>query len=337
VTLGIRRLSVEVETVGGNTGERPFLLYVPAYYVAEKPLPLWILPPGAFNTPEKQIAMSEMVQYAEQQQVAFVALDGQDKLMNVVKNSQPNPSRWDDVAYTKAVVAKARQELCVDPKRIFCLGYSRGARFCSRLASEYSEVIAGIAPVSGLRFPNPHNMTRPMPIITFHGTDDPINPYGGNGNPEYWYDSVEVAVGKWVKFNGCTRNDTYRLTESVTIYSYTSCKENADVVFVKIAKGGHTWPGSRFPFDKSLHMVSRDVNASVMIGSFFNRHPFAVAPHIGEPEEPSSGYNPVLIGLLGVVLGMIIMAMLQKIFCPSSGDDSSDDESGEDSDLEKSS
>ncbi|KAJ1616736.1 hypothetical protein T492DRAFT_527490 [Pavlovales sp. CCMP2436] len=66
--------------------------------------------------------------------------------------------------------------MCLDASRVYATGISRGGRFASRLASEMSDIIAAVGIVSGIRYPTPNNATRPVPIIAFHGTADPINP-----------------------------------------------------------------------------------------------------------------------------------------------------------------
>jgi len=309
---------------------RWFLLYVPAYYKLTAPLPLWILAPGAFNEPDLQIRMAELTRYADEQQFAFIALKGVNNLMNVFLKgrSRKGPSDADDVAYTRAAVGEARRRLCVDGRRVFCAGYSRGARFCSRLASELSPLIAAIAPVSGLRFPEPSNATRPMPIITFHGTDDPVNPYAGGADPranhEYWDDPVEVAISKWVRFNGCTREQSFRQSANVVVHKHTQCKDNADVVFVKIDGGGHTWPGSRFNWSKGLGVVNREINASVMMGSFFNEHPLPVPGTgvVSADEGTGRGVSALGLAVLGLATGMLTAALVPRILrCCCSKDD----------------
>lgn len=253
--------------------QRRFLLYVPKFYPAESALSLWILAPGAYNEPEKQIQMSEMVQRAEEQQFAFVALRGEDNLMNVVRHGRALPERPDDVEYTRAVIEEMRMILCIDPRRIYCTGYSRGARFCMLLASELPDYVAAVAPVGGIRYPDPNNATRPVPIIAFHGTNDPVNPFNGKGNPEYWYDSVPEAVSKWVIFNGCNRVDSRRITPSVAIERHWNCIADANVVLIKILGGGHTWPGSKYDWDPALGNVTYEISASEVMGQFFSVHP----------------------------------------------------------------
>ena len=47
------------------------------------------------------------------------------------------------------VLSEVLQLPCLDRRRVHCTGYSNGARFCMRLASEMSDLIASVAPVSG--------------------------------------------------------------------------------------------------------------------------------------------------------------------------------------------
>lgn len=88
-------------------------------------------------------------------------------------------------------------------RRVYCTGYSNGGRFCSRLASELSDRIAAIAPVSGLRYPTRNNATRPMPLLAFHGDSDWVNPWDGHG-ATYWALSIQEVALKWAAFNGCS-------------------------------------------------------------------------------------------------------------------------------------
>jgi len=126
-------------------------------------------------------------------------------------------------------------------RRVRCVGFSRGARFCSRLASELSIFISAIAAVSGIRFPEPNNSTRPMPIIAFHGLKDSINPFWGIG-PAYWGESVPLSVLKWARFNGCKSRQDVRFRTNVVVIKYSDCTDNAEVVLYKLMEGDHEWP-----------------------------------------------------------------------------------------------
>jgi len=185
--------------------------------------------------------------------------------------------RADDIALMRTVLARVRHLPCIDKRRVHCVGYSNGGRFCMQLASEMSNQIASVAAVSGLRFPRPNNASRPIPVLAFHGTADPVNPWQGNG-PWYWRDSVLEAFYRWSDFNGC-RNPSkdpsftpLRNTEGRAFITKNDdgCQQHASVELVKIKGAGHTWPGSRWhkPY---VGPCNRKVDANSFILQFFDR------------------------------------------------------------------
>lgn len=77
----------------------------------------------------------------------------------------------------------------------------------NRLVCELNDRIAAFAAVAGTMansikstcIPNRH-----VPILYFHGTDDPIVPYNGNVNRQ----AVESFIAQWSNSNLCTDCDT---------------------------------------------------------------------------------------------------------------------------------
>lgn len=127
-----------------------------------------------------------------------------------------------------------------------------------RLASEMSDIIASVAPVSGLRYPQPNNARRPIPLLAFHGETDPVNPWGGHGK-DYWESSVPEAFMKWAQFNQCGGANMapafVNLGGEFTMASYKGCKEDASVELIRLNGAGHQW-----------------VDANVLIRDFFSKH-----------------------------------------------------------------
>lgn len=257
---------VWVGTPGGAA--RRYVLFVPKGYNPSKKHPLWLAFPGTGDAPEDMMSQTGMVDYATKNNITIAALQGDDLSFNVEAHGQPLPDRPDDVQYTIAVLRDVAHKLNVDRTRIRCVGFSRGARFCSRLASEMSSFISAIAPVGGIRFPVPNNATRPVPIIAFHGTKDPVNPFWGHG-AGFWTESVPDAVHKWVHHNGC-KSKKREDVNNVIIFEHSDCDGGADVFFVQVNGGGHTWPGSGMPTE--LGAVTHDITATVDIGNFFRHH-----------------------------------------------------------------
>jgi len=216
------------------------------------------------------IDQTGMTDYAGKHTIIIAALQGIDLSFNVQAHSQALSDQPNDVRYTEDVLRDVTKVLHVDWQHIHCLGFSRGARMCSRLASELSSYIASIAPVSGLRFPTPNNATRPIPIIAFHGLKDGVNPFYGHGAP-YWTMSIPETIHKWVLHNGCRKFATQKINRNVELFKHETCSGGADVFLAQVSGGGHTWPGSDKP--TTLGFVSHSIAATVDIGNFFKSHP----------------------------------------------------------------
>lgn len=142
-----------------------------------------------------------------------------------------------------------------------------------RLASEMSDIIASVAPVSGLRYPQPNNARRPIPLLAFHGEMDPVNPWGGHGK-DYWQASVPEAFMKWAQFNQCGGASMapafVNLGGEFTMASYKGCKEYASVELIRLNGAGHQWPNALYAHP-GLGNVAR-VDANVLIRDFFSKH-----------------------------------------------------------------
>lgn len=194
----------------------------------------------------------------------------------------PDGSR-DDVAFLRAVVAAVDDAGCVDDRRVFATGFSGGGRMASALACEASDVFAAIAPVAGLRAgrPDPAALTGPVPgscapaepvaVVTFHGTDDFVNPYGGNADPRWGY-TVHRAAQEWATLNGCRKGpEATSVTAAITVYSWSVCKKQGDVILYEIAGGGHTWPGTEVDLSP-LGATTQEISASQLLWDFFSSH-----------------------------------------------------------------
>ena len=173
----------------------------------------------------------------------------------------------DDVALFANAVTALEARYRIDPRRIFVTGMSGGARMASQLGCDLSTVIAAVAPVAGLRFPEPCAGVRPVPVISFHGTADAVNPYAGDG-PAYWTYGVEAAAERWAAHDGCVvRPVVAPFALGVELRSYAGCLDGSTVALYTIAGAGHEWPGR--PQQTSL------VDASAVMWDFFVAHPLS--------------------------------------------------------------
>ena len=182
----------------------------------------------------------------------------------------------DDVSFIEQLVTMLGEDYCIDTHRVFATGFSGGARMASQLGCDASTVFAAVAPVSGLRFPSPCPSTRAVPVVAFHGTADPVDPYAGNGQ-KYWTYSVPLAAGRWAVHNGCSTSASNSAPATgVALTTYAPCAGGADVQLYSITGEGHEWPGGP-TLPRSITRVlgpqSTAISANDVMWSFFEFHP----------------------------------------------------------------
>lgn len=168
----------------------------------------------------------------------------------------------DDIAFTQGVLERVKEVVCVDDARIYSTGMSNGGDLSYRLACELSEVFAAIAPVAARNSAPSCDLTRPVPLLHIHGTDDLLVPYA----------NAPGTVEDWATRLACdmTSVTTYDHGE-VTCNTYDSCEDEAEVIFCTVDGGGHTWPGG--PDLLLLGHTTQDLNATQAILDFFAAHP----------------------------------------------------------------
>lgn len=180
-----------------------------------------------------------------------------------------------DVQFLTQLVGLLEQRYCIDPTRVYATGFSGGARTASQLACDASGVFAAVAPVSGLRRPTPCPAGRAVPVVAFHGSADPVDPYGGHGQP-YWTYSVPQAAADWASQDGCSaKAATSKPDSGVTLTSYGGCRGGASVELYTIAGEGHEWPdGPRMPraLTTVLGPQSTAISANAVMWAFFAAH-----------------------------------------------------------------
>ncbi len=263
---------------------RDAFVHVPSSYDKTKPTELVVNFHGFTSNAAEQILLTRMNRSADSRNVIVVYPDGIGASWNAgdcCGDSWTNSI--DDVQLTKDLLAKMESDYCVDPKRIFATGFSNGGFFSHRLGCEMSDVFGAIAPVSGVMGEDPAKCTpsRPMPVLDFHGTSDPVVPYKG-GTPVIPIDlgsafpisfrSVQTTIDAWRAIDGCLGSGTVVYQNGdATCTEYGQCRGGAKVTHCKIDGGGHSWPGG-LPVPP-LGKTSNDISASETILNFFDAHP----------------------------------------------------------------
>jgi polyhydroxybutyrate depolymerase len=180
------------------------------------------------------------------------------------------------MAFLSGLPQILEQRYCVSTSHVYATGFSGGARITSQLACDASIVFAAVAPVSGLRRPTPCPTVRPVPVLSFHGTADPVDPYNGHGEA-YWTYSVPEAERYWATQDGCKARPVMTTpAPGATLTAYTGCRAHVSVELYSLIGEGHEWPDGP-KLAKALTRVlgpqSDAVNADALIWAFFAAHP----------------------------------------------------------------
>jgi polyhydroxybutyrate depolymerase len=191
-------------------------------------------------------------------------------------NILPNLVTPDDVAYAGLLIDQAERSECVNPSRVYSTGISDGAGLSTLLGCRLASRLAAIAPVSGINLVPPCTHGLPLSVLAFHGSSDPVVPYGGGQLPPL-LDSlittpVPMAVASWAVRDRCRRTPrqvTVASTVAETVY--VGCRAGTQVLLYTLIGDGHTWPGT--PFDvPRLGGVNRQVSATDLMLRFFRAH-----------------------------------------------------------------
>lgn len=271
-------------TVSGRT--RTLIVHVPTGYSGTQHVPLVVNMHGSGSTALEQELFTGMdatsnsdgfiVAYPQALIPSGTGFDWNVPGEPLVGGGSVPAGAPDDVSFITQLVGMLEHRYCIDPSMVYATGFSGGARTASQLACDSSGTFAAVAPVSGLRRPTPCPTNRAVPIISFHGTADPVDPYDGNGQA-YWTYSVPQAAQDWASQDGgSTTASSSTPVSSVTLTKYSGCSGGAEVELYTIAGEGHEWPGGphlRKSITKLLGPQSTAISANQLMWAFFEAHP----------------------------------------------------------------
>ena len=234
--------------VGSST--RSYVLHVPPKYTGSAAVPLVVdfHPLGGSGPQEKQGSPYLAPTEADGAIMAFPSgLAG------------PSGGAWnvgpccvanvDDVAFARALVADVQKSACIDPARIYAVGFSMGGGFSHYLACHAADLFAAVAPAAfDLLEENVPDCkpARPISVISFRGSSDPVVKY--TGGPSAVVSGMPItflgAMGtfqKWAELNHCTGAPSAADSDNCQIYS--SCAAGTEVMLCTKQGGGHE-PGN---------------------------------------------------------------------------------------------
>ncbi len=253
--------------------QRNYILYIPATYNSNAPAPLVFNFHGFTSSATAQRAVANFEPIADTAGFILVHPQGTTYLGLAHWNvgGWVSGSTADDVGFVSAMIDTISAQYNINPKRIYCTGYSNGGFFSLMLACRLSNKIAAVASNSGTMTTDmTANCTpaHPTPVLQIHGDNDLIVPYAGNGT---WGESVDKVLKYWVGYNQC---DTTPVTTAIPDINtndgstaqymvYEKGLNQVTVEHIKVTGGGHEWPGAT---------GNMDFNASLEMWRFFSKY-----------------------------------------------------------------
>ncbi len=284
------------ETLAAPAGERWYFRHVPPAHDGTTPVPLVLDLHGYSEGATVHQLMSGLGGFGDEHGFVTITPQGTGPV-----------AQWDtaldgpDVKFVGDLLDTVEEQLCVDTMRIYVTGLSNGAFMTSAVACAYSERVAAVAPVAGVRdLPGCH-FDRAVPIVAFHGTADGYVSFeGGLGEkgldlpapdgsgrsirdvagPEQLRDaggtkSVPEIMQAWGHRNGCGRGAKEHSVAADVVEVAYDCPPAAATELYRIEGGGHSWPGSDFSVSigKIVGKTTTSVSADEIMWKFFVAHP----------------------------------------------------------------
>ena len=230
--------------------QRRYLIYLPSGLSSKESVPLVFNFHGFGDSAEGQLFLSDWRSLSEE--FGFILIYPQGLQLptggshwNPDPNSFGGKSSSDDLGFVRRMVKRSIRKYSVDPSRVYATGFSNGAGMAYGLAHHESEMVAAIAPVSGLV--NVENLdhetaTNPVGLISFNGTDDWIRPIDGVSG---YLASANEASNYWANINNSPQNQINQFEQASTNFvqerNFSRVDGTTTVKQYVVNGGGHDW------------------------------------------------------------------------------------------------
>ena len=222
--------------------ERIYRLAIPADYDPDVPAPLILNLHGSGSNALQASVYGDVPREAAKRGMITVAPEA-------IGGKWELAGTGSDADFLDALVDDIEARYCIDPDRVHAIGMSLGAWKSASTACASGDRYASIALVTVEVFPG---ACEPMPVIAFHGTADPVVPYGRGGDEVGDVDGLNGRlpptldnIESWADNGGCDPEpEITEIGDDVELRRFTGCDEGVGVELYTIAGGGHTWPGA---------------------------------------------------------------------------------------------
>lgn len=228
---------------------------------ADKPgLPLVVILHGRGYTARQESERTGFLPYAQRGMADLVYPQGTANSWNDAHGccGKAGTSGVDDLGFVTQLVGDATRFFGSDPKRVYLVGYSNGARLTFEEVCRHPGMFAGFATYAALP-PSQCPGGPPVRALIGGGVNDSLMHSEG---------SVTATVARWRNRDGCRPVGTTTHTGPLTLTTWVQCRDGSAVASASYAGIGHSWPvatRNRVPYTVS---VGPDAAAATVMWNF---------------------------------------------------------------------
>lgn len=272
-------------TFSNAAGTRPYKLYVPQGYSADRPMPLVVMLHGCTQSPDDFAAGTGMNDLADDLGL-LVAYPAQTKAANMQKcwnwfNEGDQRRGAGEPSLIAGITRRIMADYAVDADKVYIAGLSAGGAAAAIMGAAYPDLYAAIGVHSGLACGAAHDMSsafgamrkgasgkasptnRGLPTIVFHGDQDAtVNMRNG--------DAVSAQSAGSARLEVKTENGQAPGGRRWTKTTRVDASGSSTVEQWVIHGAGHAWSGGR---RAGSYTDPEGPNASAEMVRFFLEHP----------------------------------------------------------------
>jgi len=233
-------------TVQVGATSRSYVLHVPAAYTGSSPVPLILDFHALMGTGARERTSS-----------VYLAVTDPEGVITAFPNGLAGPAgtAWnighccvanvDDVGFAVALVSQVATMACIDLDRVYAIGVSMGGGMAYALACRAADVFAAVAPsafdLDEEDLPD-CRLARPITVISFRGTADPLVPYNAAGTSTVVTGMPLTFLGargtfqKWADLDVCQGSPSAEDANGCS--TYATCSGGVEVVLCTKQGGG---------------------------------------------------------------------------------------------------
>lgn len=279
---GVVESGWSVRTLVSGGMERCYYLFAPQGYNPAQPSPLVLSFHSFMTNPASHALITGWHRLADEEGFLVAYPQGTSFPQRWNAGATWRASDVNDVQLYRDMLKDISDAVAVDHSRIYVDGLSNGGGMAVRIGCDAADTVAAIGSVAGAVVDmDDCDPARPLPVMAFHGTLDPLVPYEGGDMlgtllrwaagltdaPTYFV-GAEDWTAAWAEGNGC-HPTPQAIPQQVDIRGtrYLDCDQDAGVILYTVEGGGHTWPGG-VPIP-GVGKTTRDIDATEELWQFF--------------------------------------------------------------------